>query len=259
MTVQTLRALRPNAARLSLPSESGEEAISGGNQAAAAQADQFLAAYKALRADPSLQFDLVAPPPRQKPPAWLEAVGQWLLDYVFRPIGKLLKAIGSVFPDAPYAQILLWTVLALAAAALGLAIFNRVRHGAWRLRPPRRAPLTDIPVEEQWLPEQAPALSWLEEADEFARQGRYADAVHQLLFRSIDDIARRRPKLIRPALTSREIAGSHGIPARARDLFTAIAGLVERSLFGGRPVAERDWLKARQAYSDFALPRMWQR
>lgn len=171
----------------------------------------------------------------------------------------MLKWIGSAFPDAPYAQILLWTVLALAAAALGFAIFNRVRHGQWRLRFPRRASLAQISVEDDWSAEQAPARSWLEEADELARQGRYADAVHRLLFRSIDDIARRRPALIRPALTSREIAGSKGIPARARDLFTSIAGLVERSLFGGRPVAERDWLDARQAYSDFALPRAWQR
>ena len=78
-----------------------------------------------------------------------------------------------------------------------------------------------------------------------------------LSFRSIDDISSRRPALVRPALTSRELAASEGIPGRARDLFAGIARLVERSLFGGRPVAESDWREARAAYSDFALPAAW--
>jgi len=212
-----------------------------------------------LRADPSTQFALSPPPRPPRPPAWLETVGQWLLDHLFRPIGKLLNWIGSFFPNAPYAQILLWTVLAIAAAGLCVIIFNRIRHGEWRLPLPWRSSVTQIPAEDAWSPDETPARSWLEEADQLAGAGRYADAVHHLLFRSIDDIARQRPRLIRPALTSREIARSQSIPERARNLFAAIAGLVERSLFGGRPVDEGDWLQARQAYSDFALPRVWQR
>jgi hypothetical protein len=54
-----------------------------------------------------------------------------------------------------------------------------------------------------------------------------------------------------------EIAASNGIPERARTLFAAIARLVERSFFGARPVGERDWLGAREAYSTFALPTAW--
>lgn len=221
--------------------------------------DQFAQAYKGLRSDPSVQFNLVPANPQPKPPAWLEALGRWLRHYLFEPIGKALRWIGSFFPDAPYARIFLWTVLALAALALAWAIYNRLRHGEWRLRLPRLAPVTDIADEDEWSPDEAPARSWLEEADAFARQGRYAEAVHHLLFRSIDDISSRRPNLVRPALTSREIAASHGIPSRARELFTAIARLVERSLFGGRPVGESDWLEARGAYSDFALAGAWRK
>ena len=62
---------------------------------------------------------------------------------------------------------------------------------------------------------------------------------------------------MRPALTSRELSASDGLPAAARQLFAAIAGLVERSLFGGREVGQADWNQARTAYADFALPRAW--
>jgi hypothetical protein len=62
---------------------------------------------------------------------------------------------------------------------------------------------------------------------------------------------------VRPALTSRELAAAEAIPAPARDLFARIARLVERSLFGGRPVAADDWTTARAAYADFALPGTW--
>ena len=58
-------------------------------------------------------------------------------------------------------------------------------------------------------------------------------------------------------LTSRELAAAEAIPAPARDLFAGIARLVERSLFGGRPVAADDWTEARAAYADFALPGTW--
>ncbi len=186
-------------------------------------------------------------------------MGKWLDHYVFEPIGKFLNWLGSFLPDASYARIFLWTVLGLAALALAWAIYNRIRYGEWRLRMPRLAPVTDIPVEEEWAPEEAPARSWLEEADALAREGRYAEAVHHLLFRSIEDIAKRRPNVVRPALTSREIGASQSIPSRARELFTAIARLVERSLFGGRPVGESDWLAARGAYSDFVLAGAWRK
>ena len=229
----------------------------GASQAAAGGGDKFAQAYKGLRADPSVQFNLSPSQPEPEPPAWLKALGRWLSDHVFEPIGNFVRWLASFLPDVPYARFFLWGVLAVAALALAWAIYNRLRHGEWRLRLPRRVPASEITVEEEWAPEQGTARSWLEEADALAREGRYAEAIHQLLFRSIEDISRRRPNLVRPALTSREIGGSDAIPSRARELFAAIARLVERSLFGGRAVGEKDWLAARGAYSDFALAGAW--
>lgn len=162
-------------------------------------------------------------------------------------------------PSAPYARILLWTVLAAAAIFLLVIVYQRIRHGTWRLPRWRRSAAAEASAEEeaQWAPDAAPARSWLEEADGLAARGLYAEAIHHLLFRSVEDIARRRPRLVRPALTSRELAAAEAIPAAARDIFAAIARLVERSLFGGRPVSGPDWSAARAAYADFVLPRSW--
>lgn len=229
--------------------------INGGGQTAAG-ADRFAQAWHGLRADSSVQFNLSPNPPPPQPPTWLRDFLNWL-GKVLEPVGRFLKWLGSFFPDAAYARILLWTVIAVGAAALLWALYNRLRHGEWRLKLPRRTTPADLEPDDEWTPDEAGARSWLEEADALAREGRFAEAIHHLLFRSVEDIANRRPALVRPALTSRELAASDGIPARARELFSGIAWLVERSLFGERPVSERDWAQAREAYSNFALAAAW--
>ena len=177
---------------------------------------------------------------------------------MLKPVGRFFKWLASFLPDAPYAKIFFWSVIALVVVAVGWVIVERIRHGEWRWPLQRRRPAeVDMEQEEEWTPGFVPAHAWLDEADALAAQGRFAEAIHHLLFRSIEDIARRRPQLVRPALTSREIASADAIPGRARELFTGIARLVERSLFGGRPVGEPDWSTARAAYADFALPKAW--
>ena len=227
-----------------------------GSSTAAGGPDQFAGAYKSLRADPSIQFNLTPPTPDPQSPQWLRDFFEWL-GKVFEPVGKFLAWLGSFLPQAPFARILMWTVIAVAAGALLWALYNRLVHGEWRIRLPRRATPADLEFEPEWAPGDVTARSWLEEAEALAREGRYAEAIHHLLFRSIEDIARRRPNLVRPALTSRELAASPAVPERARDLFAGIARVVERSLFGGRPVGERDWIAARDSYAEFALAGAW--
>jgi len=212
-------------------------------------------AYRALHSDPDMQFHLVKAPPPPTSPAWLKTLGHWVGD-LFRPIGRLLAWIGRQMPDAPYARILLWTVIALALAGLVWAVVVRLRTGSWRWRRRRRdaSPAAD---EEFWAPDTAPVRTWLEEADALAARGAYAEAVHHLLRRSVEDIERRRPRLVRPALTSRELAANRALPPRARGIFAGIAAVVERSLFGGRAVSAEEWGEARAAYADFALAKAW--
>jgi hypothetical protein len=215
------------------------------------------AAHRALKADPSIQFSLQPAPPPPQPPQWLRDALEGL-GHALRPVARLFRWIGSFMPDAPYARILLWTVLAAALLAFVLMVYRRIRDGAWSLPRRRRAVAVAAEAEEEtWSPEAAPARSWLREADALAAQGLYAEAVHHLLFRSIEDIGRRRPRLVRPALTSRELAAAEALPPPARSLFAQIAALVEHSLFGGRPVEAGDWTQARGAYADLVLPGTW--
>ena len=220
-------------------------------------AERFAAAHRALRANADIQFDLKRTPPPLQTPAWLRALGEWLRS-VFRPIGRFLDFIGSFIPDAPYARILLWSVLAVGLAALCWMIWTRAKEGAWRMPQWRRRPGAEsIEAEEEWRPDAAPVRAWLEEADALAGEGRFAEAAHHLLLRSVEDIGRRRPGLVRPAITSRDLANASALPQRARQLFSGIAGVVERSLFGGRAVDAGDWAECRAAYADFARTAAW--
>lgn len=203
-----------------------------------------------------MQFNLAPAEPPPQPPQWLKDLFQWL-DQVLQPVADFFKWLNGLMPDAPYARLLLWTMLAVLATSLVWLIYRRVKDGAWRWRRPLASQAADEP-EPEWAPEQGVARQWLDEADALASEGRFAEAIHHLLIRSVEDIARRRPKLVQPAVTSRELASASALPVAARTLFSAIAARVERSLFGGRPVSAQEWEAARREYTDFALPRAWQ-
>lgn len=106
-------------------------------------------------------------------------------------------------------------------------------------------------------PDAVTAHTLLEEADALAREGKYAEAVHLLLFRSIEDIQTRRGQRLSTALTAREIGALKDLPARPREALGPIIAIVERSFFGGRPVDETGWQTARKSYADFAFGEAW--
>jgi hypothetical protein len=220
--------------------------------------ERLVSAHRALRAQGDVQFDMVPVAPPDPPPAWLKALGDWLKE-ALAPVGRFFAWIGSFMPDAPYARIFLWTVLAVAAALLLWSVYDRVRHGVWRLPRWRRRTMARVTEGEAdaWVPDEVPARAWLKEADALALEGRFAEAVHYLLLRSVDDLSRRRPHMVRPALTSRDLARAEGMPPAPRRLFAEIASAVERSLFGGRAVAAEEWDRCRAAYADFAQMRNW--
>ncbi len=236
---------------------SGVNQVNTHGEAALTAAQRFADAHRALREDPTIQFGMnsMAIPKPPEPPAWLK----WLIEHL-KPVGRFFDWVSSLMPAAPYVRILLWSVIVALALMLVWMIVTRLRSGEWRIplrkRRARQVAVGDLP-EEEWAPDFAPAREWLAEADALAARGLYAEAVRHLLFRSVEDIRAKRPQLVRPSLTSRELAAASGIPTIARELFARIAGYVEHSLFGGRPVVADDWIKARAAYADFALPGQW--
>ena len=206
------------------------EAAPGGANAAG----DISAAHEAMLKTPGLQFDFSAVPVPPKPPSWL------------RPLFELLDAI------APALGYIFWGGLILGAALLLYFVGREVlasRFGWGKRSKPAATP--------QWRPEPEQAKALLEDADRLAAEGRFEEAVHLLLFRSIDDLAGRRPEAVRPALTSRDLAHSDAMPPPARSAFSRIAEVVEKSFFGGRPVGQGEFAECRRAYESFAFAEGW--
>lgn len=206
-------------------------AIRGAEAAAQAARD-----WQAVRHDGSIQFEPLPMPPPPGTPAWLK----WLQE-LFEPVARLL---GTSWP------VLQWVLLGLAVLVAIWAV--------WRLAEPllegRRRKAAEL--EPEWLPDRDAALALLEDADRLADEGRFDEATHLLLRRSVAQIAATRPDWVHPASTAREIAGIALLPAAAREAFGVIALRVERSLFALRALDAGDWQAARAAYARFALERL---
>lgn len=153
-------------------------------------------------------------------------------------------------------HVFLWVAAAIALALILYWIFAffRDRHGGEPK--PKRAKKDG--AGQAWRPEEAQAVQLLDEADVLAGEGRYDEAARLLLHRSIGEIHAHRPDLVRPALTSRDIAGHPLLPSAPAAAFARIAALVERSLFASRPLAADDWQNCRIAYREFAFAEGWQ-
>lgn len=196
-------------------------------------------AHQRLLHDSSLQFAFQGrnTPPPSKPPPWLQA------------FGDALRAMG------PLMEILFWLGLAVAVGLILFFIGREALRVRWPERfGPRKAKAA---AAEPWRPTEAQARALLEDVDRLAAEGRWAEAAHLLLHRSIQDIQGLRPHLVRPALTSRDIARLPALPDAARTAFTGIAQVVERSRFGGAPVDADDFAQCRRAYEAFAFPEVW--
>jgi hypothetical protein len=147
-----------------------------------------------------------------------------------------------------------WGVLILGAAIILYFLVRELIITRWPSLKPNKGPVLN---DETWRPSATKAQTLLEDADKLAAAGRFAEAVHLILFRSIEDIEGKRPDLIRPALTSRDIAQLDGVPERVRRTFSEIARVVERSFFGGQSVGAGEFAACRKAYEGFAFAEAW--
>lgn len=199
-------------------------------------ADQAARDWQTVHADGSIQYGPLPPMelPQRADPEWL----RWLAR-IFEPIAR---ALGTSWP------VLKWCLLAVAVMV--------ALYVLWRLTEPLRerlSPERTAAADPGWSPDRAAALALLEDADRLAAEGRFDEATHLLLQRSVGQIASARPDWVHPASTAREIAALPALPGPARQAFAVIAGRVERSLFALTALGPADWQAARAAYADFAL------
>lgn len=197
--------------------------------------DAVVAAHARLAKDAGFQFEqAVFVPP--KIPEWL------------RYVGKFLEFI------APYLKWVFWIGVTVLVLLILYAIVRELLR-IWAPAPRAIKPL--VVAEAGWRPDAADARDLLAAADELAAKGLFVEAAHLILLRSVQDIEKRRPRSVKISLTAREIAALPAIPDAARGAFVGIARLVERGLFGGRPVGAQDFAECRAAYEAFALPDGW--
>lgn len=125
------------------------------------------------------------------------------------------------------AKILLWTLLAVVVAMFVLSLVERLRY-----RGGEAAAAEPEPGDEGAAERAALVARPLGDAEALASQGRYAEAIHALLLRTIEELARSLPAGLPRAFTSREIVGRVPMPQSARGALSELVAAVELCYFG---------------------------
>lgn len=202
--------------------------------------------WSELRRDGDIQFEpVVIPEPEPQEPGWFKEFLRGLfesLGELFAPVGE---ALGSWWP------VVQWVLLALLALFVAYLIYRLV--GPIGLNPKSARDVCEAP---EWTPDRAESLSLLDDADRLAADGKFDEATHLLLKRSVGQIAQARPDWVEPSSTARELAALPALSDGARGAFAVICVRVERSLFALRSLDRNDWEAARTAYADFALAKI---
>lgn len=195
----------------------------------------FDKAFRRLKTQDQLQFELAEAPP---PPD---------MDWLKKLLNPFLKFLGAMLPVF---KILFWVFLFCGAGLIlyiiGMALWNFRRARIHR-------EIEDSQSSPLYRPSEERARILLAAVDELAEQGLYAEAVHQLLFRSVQDLTFARPNVIRRSYTSREISDLSELTPETRKAFSFIAAEVERSHFGGRSLDKAAFLRCRESYAKLAV------
>ena len=193
------------------------------------------AAWRGLMRHHDIQFDFPDSPGIPPQPLWL----RHLIEFLNR--------------HAAWFKWSGWILLGAAVLTIGYFL---VRHLIQRgFSQADNFPLRPMPA---WQPTAEQARLLLHDADALAAQGRFEEAAHLLLLFAIQEIGDRRPGLVLPALTSREIATLDALSPQARQIFSHIAMVVERCVFGGRRLCADDYAEVRRTFEQFTLPPAWQ-
>jgi hypothetical protein len=192
-------------------------------------------AWQMLMRHHDIQFAFPDSPAETPMPGWLRRVLDFLHSHA-----RLIDNIG-------------WALLIIAVLVLAFFLVRHIARRGWAQA--EAPPMHPLPA---WQPDIVQARLLLRDADALAQQGRFEDAAHLLLLVCIQELGERRPGLVLPALTSREIAHLDALSPQARRIFSEIASVVERCLFGGRALGAEDFAQVRRAFEEFAFPDAWQ-
>lgn len=149
-------------------------------------------------------------------------------------------------PLSSVATFLLWGLVVVAAIVIGLAAYRQVAGYA--------GDDTAEPVERKATDAQLAAVIERprDDADELADQGRFAEAIHTLLLRTLHELASQNLVRVTPALTSREILAKVSLLGDAREALTGLIVAVEQTWFGDDVPQLADYQRCRAEFDRFA-------
>jgi hypothetical protein len=138
-------------------------------------------------------------------------------------------------------------LLAASIIVIALIIALHLRENLWSLSRAKKLEFSKNEAEAR-----SAALERMEhsqaEADDLARAGSFAEAMHILLLRSVNEMRTRLASPIAASLTSREILGRLAMSPEERAVFARIVGDVEISRFGEHNPGEDEYLACRRNF-----------
>lgn len=156
-------------------------------------------------------------------------------------------------PDAPTPprldwdlDWLLWVLGVSAAIAVVVALALVVRWLLSRLR--HAAPGAELPAPAAAAPHR-PVPIPVANAEALAAEGRFGEAIHQLLLDTLAALS--RAARLAPSLTSREIVARVPLAPAAREALAGLVAAVEISFFGGAAPGPEDYRACRARFDTF--------
>jgi hypothetical protein len=145
------------------------------------------------------------------------------------------------------AQALMWVMIGVAILLLALFLASELR--GWQADEASGDAATAVaPGEDHAAVIERP----LGDADTLARSGKYGEAIHVLLLRTLEELVRRLDRPLPRSLTSREILTQVTLGLEARDALAHLVTAVEVSHFGGSEPGEGDYKLCVDRFQRFA-------
>lgn len=142
-------------------------------------------------------------------------------------------------------RMIMYGVLAVALVMLGMWLFRDLRRGS-----------DTESLDGEEVPQATVDQGVLErpigDADELARAGRFADAIHTLLLRTLVELVRATRTRVPSSLTSREILSRVPLVPTARDALYQLVSTVELTYFGDDVPGQADYDRCRHEFQKFA-------
>ena len=166
--------------------------------------------------------------------------------HTFEMSGPDAESAGSVPSLSAVWDQFKWVALALVVAGLLAFLASQIAESR-RLPPPISASAISPP--EAVTPPTAGQL--LAEADAFAAQGRYRDAMHCVLLAAMTQVARRFRDGAPDSATSREMLRAAQLEPSESAALRELVARTDRAWFGEYPSDANDYAAARHSFQAF--------